>query len=88
MLMHALAASCEELRARTGNPPLHYSKFVSKPILKKKVLTKCHSEVSEIVTTGPRTIMLRDCKLSKTSINVSCHSERWYLVYVANMATF
>jgi hypothetical protein len=26
-----------------------YSKFVSKPILKKKVLTKCHSEVSEIV---------------------------------------
>ena len=23
MLMHALAASCEELRARTGNPPLH-----------------------------------------------------------------
>ena len=22
MLMHALAASCEELRARTGNPPL------------------------------------------------------------------
>ena len=21
MLMHALAASCEELRARTGNPP-------------------------------------------------------------------
>jgi hypothetical protein len=28
---------------------LPYSKFVSKPILKKKVLTKCHSEVSEIV---------------------------------------
>ena len=23
MLMHAIAASCEELRARTGNPPLH-----------------------------------------------------------------
>ena len=23
MLMHALAASCEELRARTGNPPLY-----------------------------------------------------------------
>jgi hypothetical protein len=22
VLMHALAASCEELRARTGNPPL------------------------------------------------------------------
>ena len=22
MLMHALAASCEDLRARTGNPPL------------------------------------------------------------------
>ena len=22
MLLHALAASCEELRARTGNPPL------------------------------------------------------------------
>jgi hypothetical protein len=21
--MHALAANCEELRARTGNPPLH-----------------------------------------------------------------
>ena len=27
MLMHALAASCEELRARTGNPPLQYMKF-------------------------------------------------------------
>jgi hypothetical protein len=26
VLMHALAASCEELRARTGNPPLHYEK--------------------------------------------------------------
>jgi hypothetical protein len=25
-----------------------YSKFVSKPILKKKVLTKCHSELGEI----------------------------------------
>jgi Tfp pilus assembly ATPase PilU len=25
VLMHALAASCEELRARTGNPPLEYS---------------------------------------------------------------
>jgi hypothetical protein len=25
------------------------AKFVSKPILKKKVLTTCHSEVSEIV---------------------------------------
>jgi hypothetical protein len=24
VLMHALAASCEELRARTGNPPLGY----------------------------------------------------------------
>jgi hypothetical protein len=24
VLMHALAASCEELRARTGNPPLDY----------------------------------------------------------------
>jgi hypothetical protein len=24
VLMHALAASCEELRARTGNPPLLY----------------------------------------------------------------
>jgi hypothetical protein len=23
VLMHALAASCEELRARTGNPPLY-----------------------------------------------------------------
>jgi hypothetical protein len=23
VLMHAIAASCEELRARTGNPPLH-----------------------------------------------------------------
>ena len=23
MIMHALAASCEELRARTGNPPLN-----------------------------------------------------------------
>jgi hypothetical protein len=22
VLMHAIAASCEELRARTGNPPL------------------------------------------------------------------
>jgi hypothetical protein len=28
-------------------PTLTYAKFVSKPILKKKVLTKCHSEVSE-----------------------------------------
>jgi hypothetical protein len=27
VLMHALAASCEELRARTGNPPLH-RKFI------------------------------------------------------------
>ena len=26
-----------------------YSKLVSKPILKKKILTKCQSEVSEIV---------------------------------------
>ena len=24
VLMHALAASCEELRARTGNPPLDH----------------------------------------------------------------
>jgi hypothetical protein len=31
------------------NPNLTLSKFVSKPILKKIVLTKCHSEVSEIV---------------------------------------
>ena len=23
VIMHALAASCEELRARTGNPPLY-----------------------------------------------------------------
>jgi hypothetical protein len=28
-----------------------YAKFVSKPILKKKVLAKSHSEVSEIVFT-------------------------------------
>ena len=29
MLMHALAASCEELRARTGNPPLHGAIFLA-----------------------------------------------------------
>jgi hypothetical protein len=28
VLMHALAASCEELRARTGNPPLDGKKEV------------------------------------------------------------
>jgi hypothetical protein len=27
VLMHALAASCEELRARTGNPPLDIVDF-------------------------------------------------------------
>ena len=37
------------LQTPTLTLTLPYSKFVSKPILKKKVLTKCHSEVSEIV---------------------------------------
>ena len=36
MLMHALAASCEELRARTGNPPLrprlHYDATANTPL--------------------------------------------------------
>jgi hypothetical protein len=30
VLMHALAASCEELRARTGNPPLDGFKTFAK----------------------------------------------------------
>ena len=34
MLMHAIAASCEELLARTGNPPLSGKvKRICKPIL-------------------------------------------------------
>ena len=39
-----------------------YSKFVSEPILKKKVLTKCHSEVSEIIKSS-RLCLLPDVSL-------------------------
>jgi hypothetical protein len=41
------------------NPTPKYSKFVSKPILKKKVLTKSHSEVSEITSTVSTINMIR-----------------------------
>ena len=33
MLMHALAVSCEELRARTGNPPLGAVKNIFCPVI-------------------------------------------------------
>jgi hypothetical protein len=33
VLMHALAVSCEELRARTGNPPLGDVKNIFCPVI-------------------------------------------------------
>ena len=50
MLMRALAASCEELRARTGNPPLHYRSFSSD--VTAAILVYQNNEMAAILVYG------------------------------------
>ena len=72
MLMHALAASCEELRARTGNPPL------ADPINSK--FTDYH-ENKITVLYRDRNAVAVDCKFDIKEVNsrqldVFCYARR------------
>ena len=48
--MQALAASCQELHERTGNPPLHEVHWHCLKKLVQQRFTQCHENLSSLET--------------------------------------
>ena len=62
MLMHALAASCEELRARTGNPPLHnvfFENYFAMNLLDRSFLKQSKTLAVHACLSRPKDTWLR-----------------------------